>query len=676
MGEMALGNKVRLTGNVLATYQDKALKADEAIYDQANNTLDLEGNIRFESSNLSVSGPSARMDMAKETGLFPSAQYRLFGLHGRGSADNIKVLDPNHVVLDNASYTTCPLQKEDWMIGASRVTLDRKKGRGAALHARMSIRDTPFLYVPYMSFPLDDRRKTGVLYPDVGYSSNKGAEFALPFYWNIAPDKDATFTPRMMSYRGLQLGSEFRYLARRHSGTLGLDYLPKDKLTGEERWFYSVNLQSRPAPGLSSRIFLNAVSDSDYFRDFSTNLVVNSTTHMERVGELSYRTRYWNTLMRVQSYQTIDLAIPPESRPYQRLPQLKVDGRLPDGPGHLEYSLLNEWVNFYRQDSVSGGRLDIQPGIALPFNRPGYFIDPELSYRITQYQLDNVTPGQPQAITRSLPTFSLDSGMIFERQAGTHLKHTLEPRIFYLYTPYKDQDDIPVFDTIETDFSFGQLFRRDRFVGADRVGDANQLSLALTSRVLEDRTGAELLSGSIGQIFYFRDLRVTLPGQLPTDTPSSNFVAEMVTEPLPNWRGSANWLWNPELKQTDRSSASVQYLRDPRHVVNLGYRYSRDNFEQTDLSMAWPLNQHWQALGRWAYSLQDRDDVAFAAGLEYESCCWKTRFVARHYVNGTPGGDYTTGIYFQMVFKGLGSLGTEADKILEENIPGYKAYDL
>jgi len=675
MGEMMLGNKLQLNGNVLATYQDKALKADEAIYDQTNNTLDLEGDIRFESSALSVSGPSAQIDMANQTGLFPSAQYRLFGLHGRGSAENINVLDPNNVVLEDATYTTCPEQKEDWMIKASRVTLDREKGWGSATHARMSIRNTPFLYFPYMNFPLDERRKTGVLYPDVGYSSNKGAEFALPVYWNIAPDKDATFTPRLMSYHGLQIGSEFRYLAPRHRGTLGLDYLANDKLTGEDRWYYSIDLTGNPKPGLSSRLFLNAVSDDYYFKDFSTNLAVNSTTHMERVGELNYRNHYWNTLMRVQSYQTIDPTIPPDSRPYQRLPQIRVDGLLPDGPGHLKYYMLNEWVNFNREDSVSGGRLDIQPGIALPFNRPGYFIEPELSYRVTQYQLQDVTAGTRQAITRSLPTFSLDSGMIFERQASTHLKQTLEPRIFYLYTPYRDQNEIPIFDTIETDFSLGQLFRRDRFVGADRVGDANQLSVALTSKVLEDKTGSELVSGSLGQIFYFRDLLVTMPGEEPTNTPSSNFVAEVMSEPIPNWRAGASLLWDPELNQTDRSSVSVQYLRDPKHVVNMGYRYSRDNFEQTDLSMAWPLNNRWQALGRWAYSLQDREDIAFTAGLEYESCCWKTRMVARHYVNGVPGGDYTTGIYFQMVFKGLGSLGTDANTILEQNIPGYKAYD-
>jgi LPS-assembly protein len=675
MGQMIIGNKVLLTGNVIGTYQGRTVFADKAIYDQTNNTLDLTGNIRFESPELDVSGSEAHFDLKNETGQFPIAAYYITQQHGRGVAQNINVIDPERVKLDTASYTTCPAEQEDWLIRANRVYLDQVKGRGSARHARMSFKGKPFIYLPYMSFPLDDRRKTGVLFPEVGYSNNRGAEFGLPVYWNIAPAMDATFTPRLMSYRGFQLGSEYRYLARKHNGIIGLDYTPEDKLTKEERWFYSVDLKSKPTTGLSSRIFLNSASDEDYFRDFSTNLAVSSTTHLERTGELNYRNRYWSTLFRVQNYQTIDPEIAPSSRPYQRLPQLRADGRLDDGPGNLEYRLLSEWVHFYRENSVTGGRLDLEPGIALPFYRPGYFIEPELSYRFTQYQLEDVTGVGNDAITRGLPTFSLDGGLIFERPVGSGMKHTLEPRVFYLYTPYVDQDEIPIFDTIETDFSFGQLFRRDRYVGADRVGDANQVSLALTSRVLQNSSGSELLSGSIGQIFYFQDLQVTLPGQLPTETPSSNFLAEVVTEPIPRWRGSLAWQWNPDLGETDRSSASVQYLRDPRHVVNLGYRFAREDFEQTDLSMAWPMTRQWQALARWAYSIKDRDDVAFVAGLEYESCCWKSRFVARHYVNGTPGGEYTTGIYFQMVFKGLGSLGTEADSILEQNIPGYKTYD-
>ncbi len=674
MGQLVIGNKTLMRGNVIAIYQGKTLMADEAIYDQINNTVELNGNILFDSDQVQVRGPGAKLNLNQESGSFPRASYRLKKQHGRGIAEQIEIIDQMHIELDEAYYTTCPPEKEDWRLSGQQVYLDREEGQGTARNATLRFKKVPLFYSPWVTFPIDDRRKSGLLYPEIGTSSNRGAEFALPYYWNIAPNYDYTLTPRLMGKRGLQLGNEFRYLHQKNSGEIGLDYLHEDKSTGDTRWFYSISHRGNPLQGLRTRLFINSASDSNYFQDFSTDLAVNSTTHLERLGELTYTTRHWNALARVQNFQTIDPTILPENRPYQRLPQFRLDGRYADGPAGLDIGLNSEWVHFYRDEGVTGKRLDLDPYVSFPVRRLGYFFDPKLSYRLTRYDLEETGGLNPSQIDRALPTLSLDGGLFFDRSASNSVRQTLEPRVFYLYTPEDNQDDIPLFDTGEPTFSFGQLFRRNRFTGADRVGDANQLSLAVTSRLLKKQSGNELLRGSIGQIIYFQDRMVTLDGSEPRTKNRSDLAAELASNPLPEWRGQVSMLWDPFESQIRRGSADLRYHRNPKHVLNFGYRYNRDDYNQTDVSFAWRLNPQWQGLGRWAYSLQDNEDVATMLGLEYENCCWKTRIVARRFVTATPG-DYNSGVFIQLVLKGLGGVGNEPNALLEQTIPGYKTYD-
>jgi LPS-assembly protein len=676
---MIMGRKTLLQGNVIAIYQDKTLGAQEAIYDEEGNTLELKGEIYFANPQFSVFGPSAQLDLGEETGFFPRADYRITELHGRGRAENIAILDPQNIVLENAVYTTCPPEKEDWRLKGKRVVLDREKGQGTAENATLRFKNVPLLYAPYLTFPIDDRRKSGFLYPDIGFSSNRGYEIGVPYYWNIAPDRDATLTVRPMSERGVQLGTEFRYLNRKNSGEFWLEYLPSDRQTDEDRWLTSFDHRGNPFKNVGTRLYLNAASDDQYFSDFSTNIETSSTTHLERRGDITYTTSNWNTLFRVQGYQTVDPTIAAIDRPYQRLPQIRADGKYFDGPGNMDYLLNSEAVHFYRDEGVTTRRLDIEPGIRLPVRGTSYFFEPELSYRFTGYDLEDVTPGVDDQITRGLPTFSLDSGLFFDRYTSGSYRQTLEPRLFYLYTPYEDQSDIPLFDASEPTFSFGQLFRRNRFVGADRVGDANQVSAALTSRYVRRSDGSELLRGSIGQIVYFQDRKVTLDNSDPETLNRSDLAAELQANPTNAWRGAASLLWNYDESEVRKGSADLRYHRDPKHVVNLGYRFDRDNFNQTDVSFAWRLNPKWQALGRWAYNLDDNEDVGMMAGLEYENCCWKTRFVARRFITtGYEIGDaekYNNAFYIQLVLKGLGAVGNEPNALLEQSVPGYKILD-
>ena len=340
----------------------------------------------------------------------------------------------------------------------------------------------------------------------------------------------------------------------------------------------------------------------------------------------------------------------------------------------LDYSLNTEWVQFQHNDLVTGTRLDVMPGISLPLVTPGAFAIPSIKGRYTAYQLDDSLPADQREPDRSVSIFSLDSGLIFERSASQRTRQTLEPRLFYLYVPYMAQDDLPVFDTNEYDFSFGQLFREERFSGPDRVSDADQLTLALTTRVLDNASGRERFRASLGQILYFEDRRVTLPGKPVETREESDLAAELAATLGRHWSARGSLLWDPETEQTSRASTRIQYRRHGEQVINLGHRFRDDDFEQGELSFAWPVAQRWSSVGRWVYDIDNRRSQEAMAGLEYESCCWAARLVSRRYI--TDGGtEYNNGVYFQLVLKGFTSVGNDIEDLLEEGILGYELND-
>lgn len=671
LAEMFIDRTLRLEGHVRIEQAGRVLEAGQVDYDLAGERAHLRGGVRILTGAYAVEAPETEIRLADETAEIPAARFRLQQQDLRGMAEQIRVLDRDRLQLERASLTSCPPQREDWLLSARDIHLDQQSGRGTARHALLRFMRVPILYTPWIDFPIDDRRKTGFLYPEFGSSSQRGAELAVPWYWNIAPNYDATLTPRYMSHRGAGLDTEFRYLHRHNTGKLQFDWLPRDRARdGTERWYGGWRHDGHPLARLRSRVVLDAASDSDYFNDFATNLALASTSHLQRLGELEYRDPHISALLRVESFQTLDQSIAASARPYQRLPQLRLGLDYPNRLG-LDWSLDGEWVHYWRENSVTTRRLDLTPRVSLPLQRPWGYARPSLAWRMTQYQLDNRNPGEPTAITRALPVFALDGGLYFDRLDGRH-RQTLEPRIYYLYKPYRDQTDIPLFDTGLASFSFGQMFRPERFTGPDRVGDANQLTLALTSRWLT--SGRELGRISGGIVRYFDSRRVTLPGALPETDTLSDAALELSLTPHPMWRGNASLLWNPGREETVRSSFGVQYRRDGQRVINLGYRYDRDNFEQTDLSAAWKLTPAWLAVARWNHSLRDDSDIETLAGLEYDSCCWRLRMVARRFVGTTPG-EYHTGVQLQLVLKGLGALGDRADRTIQREIPGLEIND-
>ena len=662
-----------LTGDVRMTHRDQTLTADRVVFDKDTQQLTAEGDVILVSPELAVRGPRAESNLETGQARVDEAVYYMADLHGRGAADLIERPDDDTVVLHGASYTTCDEGHEAWLISASRVKLDQAEAEGTAHHAVLRVGRVPVMYTPWISFPIGDERKSGFLAPSFGNSGKRGFELEIPYYWNIAPNYDATLSPRYMSRRGTQLNTEFRYLTERSNGNLQFAWLD-DSVYEDERWLGRFRNTTRPANRTEIDIDVNGVSDDTYFDDLDNSLDVISTTHLERRIDARWWWDYGSLRVRAQGYQTIDETLTPSQYPYRRLPQVLFQGGVPDGGLGLDYELRTEWVRFDQDDRLTGERLDFMPAVSLPLRSPGAFLEPRVAWRYTAYRLDDSLPEDQREPDRSVPTYSLDSGLIFERQASARTRQTLEPRLFYVYTPYRDQDVLPVFDTAELDFSFAQLFREDRFSGADRVADANQLSVALTTRYIDTASGRERLRASIGEIFYFEDRRVTLPGEPVETREESDLAAELGARLGDYWKVDASVLWDPETEQTDRSSARIQYRRDTQHVINLGHQYREGDFDQAEVSFGWPLTRRWKGVGRWVYDLEGNRDLETLGGIEYESCCWKLRLVGRNYVtdNGT---EYNNAIYAQLVLKGLAGVGQDIEDLLEEGILGYDVKD-
>jgi len=618
-----------LSGDAVVERAGQRIRADRIRYDEALDEVQAEGGVRLDQSTLQVTGDSATLQLGSDTGEIRGVRYFVHAQHARGRAEIARQESATIKSFERATYSTCDEDRERWRLNARSVTLDEAEGVGYARHARLEVGSVPVLYTPYISFPIDDRRKSGFLVPSWGSSESSGAELATPYYWNIAPHRDATITPRLMSKRGVQMQGEFRYLNPTNRGQLGLEYLPSDsEFDDEDRSLFTIRHDGRPLPQLQTTVRADDVSDKYYFEDLGNSLEISSITHLERLAEATWFGRGWSLTGRVQDYQTVDRTIAEINHPYRRLPQLLLSMRPRSQPYGLDLTLDSEVVQFTHDLREEGTRIDLQPRASLPLGGAAWFVTPSLGVRHTQYSLDERTAGLPTEPSRTTPIASLDSGLFFERDTrlfGNGLLQTLEPRAYYLYVPYKDQDELPVFDTGLRDFSFQQMFEDNRFSGADRMGDADQLTLAVTSRLLDPESGVQHLSVSLGEIIYFRDREVVLPGQPVADQSASNLVGEVDVRLTRSWKATAGIQWDPHESKTDRSSVRLQYRPDPRHLWNLSYRYRSGELEQIDTSALWHFTPRWHGVVRWNYSLPDRELLEGLAGIEYESCCWILR---------------------------------------------------
>jgi LPS-assembly protein len=690
---LGVGGDTILQGNVQVLQGDRELRANHAHYDPTHKSLELEGSVEYTDSLMHVTGIGGNYTQ-NEGADFSAAQFELHQPPARGSAKFMHVTPDGKIRLEQVRFTTCPKEDTVWQLRANEIDLDTHARIGTAHSTKVDFEGVPVLYLPYLSFPLSSDRKSGFLFPTIGNSSTSGLQLSVPYYWNIAPNVDATIEPTEYQKRGVELGGEVRYLTSAQHGLFAFDILPDDRLDNGAQRSY-VKLQQVTELPDNVRLTINAenVSDPEYFEDFSQGTAATSTAFLERTARLSYRDENWRLSGEMQEFQTLvpTYILTDYQRPYAEVPRLVADGDFTLGSAEqLHYGFDSELVDFTRAVGVRGWRFDLLPSASLDFSAPGYFVRPGVAWRFTQYELSDIPFPLPRdnalnlapaideespnrSPSRALPTLSFDTGLLFEREAdsaGSRIL-TLEPRMLYVYTPYRAQNDLPLFDTALPDLNLVELFRTNRYVGADRVGDADQVSVGATSRLLDATDGTQFLAATLGQIYYFKAPRVLLPDELPETSGTSDMVAQLALTAYRHWSANLDLEWNPTTFAGERTEVGVQYHPAPEQVLNLTYRMQRDQIKQIEASGAWPIGHKWNVYSRFVYSLLDEKMLDQFAGFEYGACCWRLRLVGRRFLSN-PTGQQSTGVYIQLELTGLASVGSAADALLTEAIPGYK----
>jgi LPS-assembly protein len=660
-------------GDVEIRYGEGKITAQGLVLDP-NGGADLTGRVEVRGPEVLVFGDDAHYDKAGETVSLSAAGFDLPTRPARGSAQEIEVTSDSRISLASMLFTTCPPENVSWELSAKSAQLDVNGGVGIARGVKLDFKGVPVLYVPYFSFPLNGERKSGFLTPDISSRDRTGFDLTLPYYFNLAPNYDLRLDPRYMSKRGLQIGSDFRYLLRNSRGEFGIEYLPDDQETNTERTYGTLRHES--LFGSSDQIEVlsgfEEVSDDAYFEDLGTSLSVTSQTHLNRFVDLTFFAPNWSVLTRVQNYQTIDPELTEVDFPYERVPQIVFDGRW--GGGLVRFDSDTELVNFDRNVGTTGWRFDSTQELSLRFARAGMFLTPAIALRQTNYWIDNPAPGEDDSQQRGLPIGSLDMGMTFEREAQGDRRtwlQTIEPRMLYVRVPFEDQSNLPVFDTIVPDFNLIQLFRKYQFVGPDRIADTDQLSFGVTTRLIDAANGRERLTGTLGQTRYLNPQQVTLPGTAPTVTDASDYVAELGVGLRDTWALDVGYQWNSETATTARTETRLEYRPKEDRLFGIGYRYRRDALEQGDVSVVWPLAQRWRLIGRYSYSFLDKERLEDFIGWEYEACCWRLRMVNRNYVSRRTG-ETDNSISVQLELKGLSQRVTSPDELLDRGILGYR----
>ncbi len=661
---------IEISGDAILRKDGQSIHADRLRYNQISNELQAQGSVRLEQPGSVVTGPQLELNLDTNVGNMEQPNYIFTEMGGRGEADMLHIQSKQHFSLDNPTYTTCPADNQDWQMKIGRLEIDRDRQIGIAHNARVEFMGVPILYTPWLDFALNNQRKSGFLAPTVGSTSKGGSEVTLPFYWNIAPNLDATIAPRVITKRGLMLNNEFRYLQPGYAGELHADVIPNDNLTGRDRGRFALKHNAVWANNLTGHLDFNRVSDNDYFRDLADNVNTTSQVNLLQEAGINYGAEWWSAAARVQRYQTLQDPLAPIVEPYARLPQVTLSAQ--QSYVGVNAAFAGELVAFSHPTLLNATRVVLNPSISYPlFSDPALYVTPKLGLHSTYYAVGANNATGLKDTTRTLPILSVDSGIAFERDTnifGHDYAQTFEPRAFYVYIPFENQDALPNFDTAQADFSFTQIFTENRFFGNDRIGDANQLTLAATSRFIESDTGVERLKVSLAERFSITTPRVNLITPAQTNNKSDILLA-VSGQATKTWSFDSLFQFDPNQTQAQRYNFSARYRPEAGKLLNLGYRFQRDILRQVDFSTQWPLSNRWHAVARWNYSFPDNRILDSIIGLEYNQSCWTLRLVAQHFTTATQ--QTTTGFFMQLELNDFVKVGSDPLNLLKQSVPGY-----
>ena len=672
--------EVTLKRNVELIRGETRVTADTACFKMVENEVIAQGRVNMQRFGDRYKGDEIKLNLDSGKGWVLRPEYKMELNNAQGRAERLDFISEDEAFITDGTYSTCEGTDPDWYLKSSTLRLDAGRDVGVAGKTIVYFKGVPILGTPAMSFSLSGARRSGWLPPSIGLGAKGRAEVMVPYYFNIAPNRDLTVFPRIMFGRGLQLGATGRYLgetgAGSYMGSTHLEALLNDQVTNTDRWLVRSTHSQALRRNWSMGWNLNAASDDDYPSDFSRSVATSAERQLLREVRTDLYGKYWSLAARVQNYQVLQdpaaidnpaLFVP---RPYGRLPEVLFRAGRYDIHG-FDWAFNAELTRFSHPDLPSGNRAIMQPQVSYPIVRPGYYVTPKLMLNASAYQLEDTVPGQSGTLTRTLPTFSVDSGLVFERRArlfGRAVTQTFEPRLFYVYTPFKDQNQFPIFDTAEPGFNFAQIFTENRFIGSDRISDANQVTAAVVSRFLESN-GAERLRLSLGQRFYLSDQRVQLQSGTAVESRSDVLMAAAgrISE---SWSIDSAVQYNANTSSVVSSNYGVQWTPGRQKVINAEYRYVRDEIKNLDLSSQWPISRRWYGVGRVSYSLSQHKTLESLIGLEYKADCWVFRMGAQRFVVTTR--NTSTPIFFELELNGLSKLGTGSPlESFYKSIPGY-----
>lgn len=694
-------------GHVELRKKNSLLKGDELLYKPLSDEVEAKGNVLFKQPDALFTGPYMYRNLTDQTGYFDQPTYLIqrdvrrrksrqglapgvirqqYSLPevrttvGSGQAERIDFLGENQLSLKSATYSSCKPNSRDWYLQSKEINLDYDSDNGESRQSTIFFKDVPILHWPNLSFPINNARRSGVLPPTFMASSRDGMDVITPYYFNLAPNYDLLLNPRYIAQRGTQIGGEFRYMSHNYSGNLLYEHLD-DRKYGQGREAYSFAHLQRLGDDVLAKVRWNGVSDGDYFTDLSTRLIQTSQVLLPREIAFSHSPSPWlTTTTRLLSYQVIKSDI---SKPYALEPQITVNGRQPEFYG-TDLKVMGQFSQFTHPTNVQGQRLVAYPQVTIPIETPAFFVRPKLGLHATQYNLDNQGIGQASE-NRVLPTFTLDTGAVFERNTqfgGKATIQTLEPRLYYVNIPHRDQSRLPIFDTAAADFNFAQIFSENRYLGHDRINDANQLTAATTTRFIDTETGTERMKAMIGQRYYFTKQQVTLNSIYP-NTPTEAARQDNFSSIIAAFSGlvayrtylDSAWEYSYKDQNTMRYSVGGRYQPGFGKVLTAGYRFNRDQatllnqIEQYDIAGQWPLSGQWYMVGRYNYSLQDNRILERIAGFEYNAGCWMGRVVSQRIE--TTVGKPNNILFLQLELNDFAQLGTNPLQSLRRSIPGY-----
>jgi len=686
-------------GDVRLRKRGQAMFADWLRYDQGRDEVRAIGNVRIEQGSDIVEGSRLEYNVETDRGVIEGPRYtltprvpgppsgagrpRFTDADARGRAERLLFEGAGQYRAKRAEYTTCAPGNDDWFIRSGDLFIDKGRDLGIARDASIVFLGQTIFYSPYLSFSLHQQRKSGFLTPHYGSSNKSGIELTVPYYWNIAPNRDATIAPRLLTKRGVLINNEIRYLDPTYSGETRLEFLPSDQQKNDATRYalFAQHRQVLPYDWYGT-LNLQKASDDTYFTDLSTQINLTSQVLLPREGVLSRsgtwgRTGLYGFTAHAQRWQTLQAdPLTPITPPYNRLPQLTLTAQ---NTGILasDFDLLSSYVNFDHPTLATGKRLLAYPSLSVPIQTSYAYLTPKVGMHLTHYDLDQATTTFPDT-TRALPILSLGSGFALERDAplfGKDVIQTLEPALYYVYVPFRKQSEIPNFDSGLQDINFATLFAENQFSGHDRINDANQVTLGVTSRLINAETGIERLRVGLAQRYYFQSQRVTVPGVPPRSNQSSNsdLLAAASGTVARNWSADVGWQYNTDQSKSQRFNVGTRYQPQPGKVLNLVYRYTVNSVEQTDVSAQWPLSNQWTAVARWNYSLRDKRTLEALGGFEYNGGCWALRVVGHRFATAT--NEVSTSIFVQLELNGISRIGSNPFDILRRNIAGYVRQD-